>query len=103
MFFRHLCSYILPLLKYWSTPIVTISCFSCSDFNSTLITTHFRSNYSISIIEEIALVSAIYLLHCVVWDFSHMFENTDAILQMEGFSIMLLGSKESVGIDGDLL
>ena len=64
MFSKHLCSYIELLLNDWSTPIVTICCFSRSDQNNPLIMTHFCSNEWISIIKSITLVNKRYLEHC---------------------------------------
>ena len=68
IFSRHLCSYIAYLLNYWSTPIITICCFSNSDCNNPLIVTHYYSNYLISRIESITLVYAYDLEHCAAWE-----------------------------------
>ena len=67
MFSVHLCSYISLLLNYWYTPMVTIFCFGRSYFNNPLRTTHFCSNYSISIIGSITLVDALDLSYCTAW------------------------------------
>ena len=66
-FWRHLCSYKVLLLNYWSTPIITICCFSISDCKNHLRMIHFCSNESISIILSITLVNTRDLAHCATW------------------------------------
>ena len=58
MFSRHLCSYKSLLLKYCSTPMVTICCFSRSNCNITLMMTHWFKKNSISRMKSITLVNA---------------------------------------------
>ena len=80
IFSRHLCSYNILWLNDWSTPMVTIRCFSHSDCNIPLIMTNLCSNCLILIIESITLVNYRDFLHCAaravmspIWKQRHYF------------------------------
>ena len=68
IFPRNLCSYIARLINYWSTLMLTICSFSCSEFKNPLRMTHLCSNDSISIVKSINLVNALDLTHCASWE-----------------------------------
>ena len=67
VFSIHLCSKEALLLDYWSTPIVSIFCFSCLDWIRTFIMINCCSNYSIPNIVSINLANALDLAHCFYW------------------------------------
>ena len=67
IFSRRLCSYIELLLNDWSTPMVTICCFSHSGWKNPLIITHLCAKKCISIIKSIYLVNGSDLEHYASW------------------------------------
>ena len=68
MFSRHLCSYIVFLLKDWSIPMVYTWYFSRGDFKITLSATHCCLNVSIERKEWITLVIILDLIHLAAWE-----------------------------------
>ena len=84
MFSRHLCSYRALLLNDWSTPMVKICCFSCSDCNSPLIMTNLCLKYLIEIINSITLVNYIDFYTVRIDQFFRQFKNKDNILHTYG-------------------
>ena len=67
MFWRYLCSYIVLLLKYWSTPIVFTLSLLRGDCHIPLIQTHCFSNVSTERTELITLLSILDLIQLADW------------------------------------
>ena len=75
---KHLYSYIALLLNNWSNPMVTIFCFSCSDWNNSLIS-------PMEIIVSKKFIRYLDLEHYVDWEVLTSDLKKDNTFQIEGF------------------